>query len=68
LMSGSQIQNPQFQQYTGANVSAAPIANATAQLGAFNQNLYNQDVGSYNQNIAGLYSLGGAVARGKAVS
>ena len=64
LMSGSQIQNPQFQQYTGANVAAAPIANATAQLGAFNQNLYNQDVGSYNQNIAGLYGLGGAAAYG----
>jgi hypothetical protein len=64
LMSGSQIQNPQFQQYTGANVAAAPIANATAQQGAFTQNLYNQDVGSYNQNIAGLYGLGGAAAYG----
>jgi hypothetical protein len=64
LMSGSQIQNPQFQQYTGANVQAAPIANATAQQGAFAQNLYNQDVGSYNQNIAGLYGLGGSAAYG----
>jgi hypothetical protein len=64
LMSGSQIQNPQFQQYTGANVAAAPIANATAQQGAFAQNLYNQDVGSYNQNIAGLYGLGGSAAYG----
>lgn len=68
LMSGSQIQNPQFQQYTGANVQAAPIANATAQQGAFAQNLYNQDVGTYNQNLAGLYSLGGAAVRGKAVA
>jgi hypothetical protein len=63
LMSGSQIQNPQFQQYTGANVAAAPIANATAQQGAFNQNLYNQQTGTYNQNLAGLYSLGGAGAK-----
>jgi hypothetical protein len=66
LMSGSQIQNPQFQQYTGANVQAAPIANATAQQGAFAQNLYNQNLGSYNQNLAGLYSLGGAAASGYA--
>jgi len=66
LMSGSQIQNPQFQQYTGANVQAAPIANATAQQGAFAQNLYNQDVGSYNQNVAGLYGLGGSAAYGYA--
>jgi hypothetical protein len=64
LMSGSQIQNPQFQQYTGANVAAAPIANATAQLGAFDQNLYNQNVGTYNQNVAGLYGLGGSAAYG----
>ena len=63
LMSGSQIQNPQFQQYTGANVAAAPIANATAQQGAFNQNLYNQQTGTYNTNLAGLYSLGGAGAK-----
>jgi hypothetical protein len=63
LMSGSQIQNPQFQQYTGANVQAAPIANATAQQGAFNQNLYNQQTGTYNTNLAGLYSLGGAGAK-----
>jgi hypothetical protein len=68
LMSGSQIQNPQFQQYTGANVQAAPIANATAQQGAFAQNLYNQNVGSYNQNVAGLYGLGGAAAYGAAKS
>jgi hypothetical protein len=66
LMSGSQIQNPQFQQYTGANVQAAPIANATAQQGAFDQNLYNQNVGTYNQNIAGLYGLGGSAAYGYA--
>jgi len=60
LMSGSQIQNPQFQGYSGANVVPAPIANATAQQGAFNQNLYNQQVASANANNAGLYSLGSA--------
>lgn len=48
LMSGSQIQNPQFNAYQGTNVAAAPIANATAQQGAFNQNLFNQQVGQQN--------------------
>jgi hypothetical protein len=60
LMNGSQIANPQFGAYQGANVAPAPIANATAQTGAYNQNIYNQQVGSANANTAGLYSLGGA--------
>ena len=68
LVEGSQIQNPQFQQYTGANVAPAPIANATALQGQFDQNLYNQNTGTYNQNLAGLYSLGGAGAYGYAKS
>jgi hypothetical protein len=68
LVEGSQIQNPQFQQYTGANVQAAPIANAAALQGQFDQNTYNQNVGSYNQQLAGLYSLGGAGAYGYAKS
>jgi hypothetical protein len=60
LMSGSQIQNPQFGAYQGANVQAAPIANATAQQGQYAQNVYNQQVGSANANTAGLFQLGGA--------
>jgi hypothetical protein len=66
LVEGSQIQNPQFGAYQGSNVAPAPIANAAAQQGAFDQNTYNQNVGSYNQNLAGLYSLGGAGAYGYA--
>lgn len=60
LMSGSQIQNPQFQAYQGQSVAPAPLAQATAQQGAFAQNLYNQQVGQENVNTTGLYSLGGA--------
>jgi hypothetical protein len=63
LMSGSQIQNPQFGAYQGQTITPAPIANATAQQGAFNQNLYNQQVGTYNTNVEGLYNLGGSAAR-----
>jgi hypothetical protein len=63
LMSGSQIQNPQFGAYQGQTITPAPIANATAQQGAYNQNLYNQQVGTYNTNVEGLYNLGGSAAR-----
>lgn len=63
LMSGSQIQNPQFGAYQGQTITPAPIANAAAQQGAYNQNLYNQQVGTYNTNVEGLYNLGGSVAR-----
>ena len=60
LMSGSQIQNPQFGAYAGANVAPAPIAQATAAQGAYNQNAYNQQVAQDNALTSGLFSLGGA--------
>jgi hypothetical protein len=60
LISQSQIQNPTFGAYQGSNIAAAPIANATALQGAFDQNIYNQQVGTANANTAGLYGLGGA--------
>ena len=60
LMSGSQIQNPQFGAYAGSNVTPAPIANATAQQGAYAANAYNQQVAQDNALTSGLFSLGGA--------
>jgi hypothetical protein len=60
LTSSSQIQNPQFGAYAGANVAPAPIANAAAQQGAYNANAYNQQIAQNNANTAGLFSLGGA--------
>lgn len=62
LMSGSQIQTPQFQGYTGQNVQAAPIANATTQLGQYQQNIYGQQVAASNAQSQGLGSLLGAGA------
>jgi hypothetical protein len=62
LMSGSQIQTPQFGAYSGANVQAAPIFAGTQAQGAYDQNIYNQKVATQNANTAGLYSLGGAAA------
>ena len=60
LMSGSQIQNPQFQAYSGSNIAAAPIFGATQAQGQAAQNAYNQQVANQNANTAGMYSLGGA--------
>ena len=60
LMSGSQIQNPQFGAYSGTNVAPAPTFAATQAQGAFDANTYNQQVAQQNANTAGLYSLGGA--------
>ena len=62
LESGSQIQNPQFQQYTGANVAAAPVfqgVQAQGQAAMQNYGIQQNAVNSANQ---GLYSLGGAAA------
>jgi len=63
LMSGSQIQNPQFGAYQGSNVAAAPIFGATQAAGQAAQNNYNQQVATQNANTAGLYSLAGAGAK-----
>jgi len=60
-MSGSQIQNPVFQPYTGANVAAAPIAQTMQNAYAGQMNAYNQDVASNNAAMGGLFDLGKAV-------
>lgn len=60
LMSGSQIQNPQFQQYQGQNVAPPPLMNATGQQAQYNQGLYNSQVGQNNAMTSGLFSLGAA--------
>lgn len=60
LMSGSQIQNPQFNAYSGTNVNAAPVFAASQAQGQADQNTYNQQVATQNANTAGLYSLAGA--------
>ena len=57
LMSSSQIQNPQFQGYTGSNITAAPIANATAQQAQYAQNQYGQQMAAYNSGMQGIGGL-----------
>ena len=60
LMSGSQIQNPQFAAYSGTNVAPPPIAQAVQAKGIFDTNAYNQQVAQQNAQQSGLFSLGGA--------
>jgi hypothetical protein len=61
LTSGSQIQNPVFQPFTGANVGAAPIAQTMQNAYAGAQNQYNQQIASNNATQGGLFDLAGAV-------
>jgi hypothetical protein len=60
LMSGSQIQLPQFQQYTGQNVAPAPTFAATQAQGQNAMQQYGIQQSGSNANTAGLYGLGGA--------
>ena len=60
LMSGSQIQGPQFQPYSGTSVAPAPIFNAAQQQAQYGQNAYNSQQANQNAMTSGLFSLGGA--------
>jgi hypothetical protein len=62
LMSGSQINNPQFQQYQGSNVAPAPIGAATGQQAQYNQGLYGLQVGQQNANTSAAASTALAAA------
>jgi hypothetical protein len=60
-MSGSQIQNPQFQSYQGGgNIQAAPIAQAATNQGNYNTAAYNSTM----QGLAGLFGGLGTAAGG----
>ena len=63
LMSGSQIQNPQFGGYQGSTVTPPPIFQAEQNKGMFDSNTYNQQIAEANAATAGMYSLGGAALK-----
>lgn len=64
LMSGSQIQAPQFQQYAGANVQAAPIFQGAQAQDQAAQARYAQQMAGYNGLMGGIGSLGGGLLGG----
>lgn len=60
LMEGSQIQNPQFQGYTGAGVNAAPIYQAAQDQGNYAMGLYGQQMAARNANMSALGNIAGS--------
>lgn len=60
LMSGGQIQLPQFQGYQGQNVAAAPVFGGAQAQGAANTQNYGIQQAAANSKNAGLYGLAGA--------
>lgn len=64
LMSGSQIQMPQFQGFQGQNVAPAPIFGAAQAQGQSAMDQYGIASGNVNANNAGLYGLAGAGLKG----
>jgi hypothetical protein len=61
LMSGSQIQTPQFQGYTGANIAAAPIFGAAQAQGQADMQNYGIAQAGANAQMAGLGNLAGTL-------
>jgi hypothetical protein len=60
LMSGSQVQNPQFQAYQGQAITPAPVFQGAQAQGQYNQQTYAQQVAARNALLGGLGSLGGS--------
>lgn len=63
LMGSSQIQNPQFQGYTGANVAAAPTLQGAQLQGQQAQDLYGQQMSARNANVAALAQVAATGAK-----
>jgi len=62
LMSSSQIQTPQFQSYSGANVAAAPVYQAGVQQGQSAMDLYGIQANQAASNNQGMMGMFGSVA------
>lgn len=61
LESGSQIQNPQFQQYQGQNVAAAPVFQGAQAQGQYGLDQYGIQQQAANSQSQGLYGLAGTL-------
>jgi hypothetical protein len=68
LMGASQIQNPQFQGYTGANVSAAPVYQAVGDQGNYAMGIYGQKMAARNANVNAVGQAVGTVGTAIAMS
>jgi len=63
MLSGTQVQGGNFGQQQGSNTIAAPLFQGTQAQGAWDQNKFNQEMGSYNNMISGLTSMAGSAAK-----
>ena len=61
LMASSQIQNPQFQAYSGQNVNAAPVFQGVQAQGQAAQDIYGQQMAARNAAMQGLGSAVGGI-------
>ena len=68
LMSGTQVQAPQFVNTPGTQVAPTDVAGPVYQNYQGALNAYNQQVGSRNSMMGGLFGLGGAALGGWARS
>jgi hypothetical protein len=59
LLSGGQVNVPQFQGYSGVTVAPAPLFQAGQAAGDFAQRNYQNQVGAYNANMGLLGSIAG---------
>ncbi len=59
LRTGSQVTNPQFQQFNAPSVGQTPVMQGAMAQGQANQNLYNQQAGSANAFNSGLMGMVG---------
>lgn len=62
LMSGSQLQMPQFQGYTPTNITPAPIFAGAQAAGANALQNYGLQTAGANANTSGLFGLAGSAA------
>jgi hypothetical protein len=68
LMGASQIQNPQFQGYTGANVNAAPVYQAVGDQGNYAMGIYGQRMAARNANVNAVGQAVGTIGTAIATS
>tara|TARA_R110000868_G_scaffold16423_3_gene73734 strand:+ start:3299 stop:4855 length:1557 start_codon:yes stop_codon:yes gene_type:complete len=61
LMSGAQIQNPQFQAFSGQNVAAAPVFQGAQAQAQAAQDVYGQQMAARNAAMQGLGSAIGGI-------
>lgn len=59
LLSGNQVQSPNFSQTPGTNMANTDIAGIINQALGQQNNVYNAQMGNYNSNLSGASSLAG---------